>query len=401
MSLTDSVYKCIRPTLRKVAIPTDSVKDDKGRYVHTTRAEIPVACGHCSACRLLKSRQWASRLAFEMTERAKTMPKAHTYFVTLTYKDEVVNNGYDNENEKKAYRDLQLMFKRLRKGSTYLPALKFKYYVAGEFGEQFQRFHWHILLMVEDDSLIPEWITNSGAYVGLGNEFRSVLQDDGEKPQLSLHYINSAKKNQKRLQTGKEATLSFILQNFFWENGHVSVGSSDNLGGAHYVTKTLRYVTKTRKEDRQKIEDDKRRDFHRQSLDLGVLRNDDGSLRSLCGVSVWDIFQGVTIMPMQPKHNNSCDNAIVPIPRYWVRLHCNEEKRIANLPFLCRKAVLEFALRNGADPSKVPAFILDEKLPEADNYRMPEDPDDMPADIYMDLKLFNRELPDLPFWTTI
>ena len=42
--------------------------------------EIP--CGHCIACRIARSREWASRIIHEMVYYEKTC------FLTLTYNDE-------------------------------------------------------------------------------------------------------------------------------------------------------------------------------------------------------------------------------------------------------------------------------------------------------------------------
>lgn len=58
-------------------------------------------------------------------------------FVTLTYSPEHLP-----ENGSLQKRDLQLWFKRLREAT----GLRFRYYAVGEYGEQTQRAHYHVLL---------------------------------------------------------------------------------------------------------------------------------------------------------------------------------------------------------------------------------------------------------------
>ena len=90
--------------------------------------EVLVACGQCVGCRLERSRQWAVRCMHEaqMYER--------NCFLTLTYDDVHLPQGNDL-----IYRDFQLFMKRLRKrfGDNI------RFYMCGEYGEQFGRPHFH------------------------------------------------------------------------------------------------------------------------------------------------------------------------------------------------------------------------------------------------------------------
>lgn len=86
-------------------------------------------CGQCWRCRVNRRRVWTLRLMLEATQH-----QAHS-FVTFTYAPEHLPAGGSLRK-----RDLQLVFKRFRKGG-----LKFRYYAVGEYGEQTSRPHYHVL----------------------------------------------------------------------------------------------------------------------------------------------------------------------------------------------------------------------------------------------------------------
>lgn len=89
-------------------------------------------CGHCIACRIARSREWASRIIHEMVYYEKTC------FLTLTYNDE--NKPQDGSIKKE---DLQKFFKRLRKD---LEPKKIRYFASGEYGDQTARPHYHAII---------------------------------------------------------------------------------------------------------------------------------------------------------------------------------------------------------------------------------------------------------------
>lgn len=114
--------------------PITAWKPDEGgkllfRERKNTR-EIQIPCGQCIGCRLERSRQWAIRCMHEAQ-----MHPANS-FLTLTYSDEHVPSTMSLD-----YRDFQLFMKRLRKrfGSV-------RFYMCGEYGEQFLRPHFHACL---------------------------------------------------------------------------------------------------------------------------------------------------------------------------------------------------------------------------------------------------------------
>ena len=90
--------------------------------------EIKLPCGQCIGCRLERSRQWAVRCMHEASLYENNC------FLTLTYDDAHLPNGNNL-----VYRDFVLFMKRLRKrcGSGI------RFYMCGEYGEQFGRPHFH------------------------------------------------------------------------------------------------------------------------------------------------------------------------------------------------------------------------------------------------------------------
>lgn len=88
-----------------------------------------VSCGRCMACRLNRGSEWAVRILHEQKLHQDSL------FITLTYNDEHLP-----KNNSLKRRDLQLFFKRLRK------RIKVRYFAAGEYGENYQRPHYHAAL---------------------------------------------------------------------------------------------------------------------------------------------------------------------------------------------------------------------------------------------------------------
>lgn len=79
----------------------------------------------------MKSQEWQTRLVHESKCHAKSV------FVTLTYNQEAVPTDYSLK-----LRDLQLFMKRLRKSKPQ----KVRFFAVGEYGDQFLRPHYHLIL---------------------------------------------------------------------------------------------------------------------------------------------------------------------------------------------------------------------------------------------------------------
>ena len=129
---------CFRP-LRgwRAAVPNENGKypivfSAKKRH---SDAYLPLdlACGQCVGCRLERSRQWALRCVHEL--------KCHDSgcFLTLTFNSSSLR---ERGHSSLSVRDVQLFMKRVRK--RFGSGIKFM--ASGEYGDDFGRPHYHVLL---------------------------------------------------------------------------------------------------------------------------------------------------------------------------------------------------------------------------------------------------------------
>lgn len=105
---------------------------------HPKGEPMQIACGQCVGCRLERSRQWAVRCLHE-----SKMHKQNC-FITLTYDDAhlPVDCSLD-------YSHFQLFMKRLRK---HFSGRRIRFYMCGEYGENYGRPHFHAVLFGVDFS---------------------------------------------------------------------------------------------------------------------------------------------------------------------------------------------------------------------------------------------------------
>lgn len=108
------------------------------RPINLPRTETSVPCGHCGFCLQNRKQDWQFRIANELKYAITA------FFVTLTYSDDYVpvKNGVDVLDKT----DLQKFFKRLRKAHALHSHTQIRYYAVGEYGTQYLRPHYHIIL---------------------------------------------------------------------------------------------------------------------------------------------------------------------------------------------------------------------------------------------------------------
>lgn len=99
--------------------------------------ELP--CGRCIGCKLERARAWSIRIGHEAQLYDSNL------FVTLDYAPEHLSSW------SLCYRDFQLFMKRFRKvvdGASPGPDgdHPIRFFVAGEYGSEFKRPHWHAVL---------------------------------------------------------------------------------------------------------------------------------------------------------------------------------------------------------------------------------------------------------------
>lgn len=112
-------------------------RDGSVTFAKNRSLRIPatVKCGQCIGCRLDRSGAWALRCIQE------SQLYENNCFITLTYDDKNLPNGGTLEK-----RHFQLFMKRLRK--KYGSQIRF--YMCGEYGEQFGRPHYHACIFNHD-----------------------------------------------------------------------------------------------------------------------------------------------------------------------------------------------------------------------------------------------------------
>lgn len=120
--------------------------NEKGKIKQT----LTLPCGGCIGCRLEKSRQWAVRCIHEAQMHKKNC------FITLTYNEE-------NHAHSLVYQHFQRFMRRYRKE---FPNHKIRFYMAGEYGDQNGRPHFHACIFGHDfDDKVPFQKLPSGSII--------------------------------------------------------------------------------------------------------------------------------------------------------------------------------------------------------------------------------------------
>lgn len=133
------------PRLNQVVTTTFSDGTIVGLGGEVIEPRIQVPCGRCVVCQNNRREEWAARMELE------SRTAVATYFCTLTYSDEYCPDEL-------MVSDLQKFFKRLRK------KVKCRYFACGEYGDQFQRPHYHFILWLDlfyDRVCIERFVSDS------------------------------------------------------------------------------------------------------------------------------------------------------------------------------------------------------------------------------------------------
>jgi len=133
----------------------------------TPYADKIVPCGVCLACKINRRRKWTARILLESATCAQSI------FVTLTYDEENVPKAVCDELLQPVLkpRDLTHFVKRLRKNGRMG---KIRYFACGEYGENTQRPHYHLVLF--------------GKHCNLENE--RLIRDTWGKGHISISELN-------------------------------------------------------------------------------------------------------------------------------------------------------------------------------------------------------------------
>lgn len=99
-----------------------------------------IPCGKCYNCRKRQRQEWRNRIELENNNQQKIGNNA--YFITLTYDDEHLPKDLKLHKE-----DFQNFMKKYRQNTKE----DIKYYACGEYGDRFQRPHYHAIIWIQDD----------------------------------------------------------------------------------------------------------------------------------------------------------------------------------------------------------------------------------------------------------
>lgn len=153
---------CFKPITAYQAEPGAPLLFAKDEWGKTARGGgyqwLQIACGQCIGCRLERSKDWALRCIHEAQMHKKKC------FVTLTYDDKHLPPDRSLD-----YRHYQLFMKRLRKsawqgmnqensecradrhkGKFGTDNAVIRFYMGGEYGDQYGRPHYHAILFGVD-----------------------------------------------------------------------------------------------------------------------------------------------------------------------------------------------------------------------------------------------------------
>lgn len=126
------------------------------RPIWLSSYELFVPCGKCRACRIARSREWATRLVHECAFHESSV------FATLTYDEEHLPKGASLDK-----REWQLFMKRLRKNTE---GREMKYFAAGEYGDKNGRPHYHACIfgvaLDEKEVIEDAWQHRGMVHVG-------------------------------------------------------------------------------------------------------------------------------------------------------------------------------------------------------------------------------------------
>nr|QJB20072.1 MAG: replication initiator protein [Microvirus sp.] len=137
----------------------------------TCASNVPILlpCGQCTGCKLQRSLSWAIRCVHESKLHAENC------FITLTYDPKKVPPAEAGElpaDTSLNYRHFQLFMKRLRKR---FPEKNIRFYMCGEYGENFGRAHFHACIFGLDFPDKTKWKKGKGDNITL---YRSKILEE-------------------------------------------------------------------------------------------------------------------------------------------------------------------------------------------------------------------------------
>lgn len=203
---------CYRPLTAYKTVDGEVVFHESAR--HDISRTLTLPCGGCVGCRIDRSRQWAVRCVHE----AKMWKR--NCFITLTYSDDHLP-----VDKSLNYVDFQRFMKRFRKRFKGFQAdaenrFPIRFYMAGEYGENFGRPHYHACVFNFDFEDKKVWKrTGSGSLIYRSKDLESLWpfgwSSIGEVTFQSAAYV--ARYIMKKI-TGRDADTHY---EFIDSNGEI------------------------------------------------------------------------------------------------------------------------------------------------------------------------------------
>lgn len=105
---------------------------------------IDVPCGHCPACLKKRQNDWSIRIEKETDYIVKN--GGSCYFITVTYEDHSLPIDEETGCVTLSKPDAQKFIETLKRRILYYKDTKIRYYLCGEYGDQFSRPHYHAMI---------------------------------------------------------------------------------------------------------------------------------------------------------------------------------------------------------------------------------------------------------------
>lgn len=201
---------------------------------------MQVPCGRCIACRIQRTREWTERIMSE------SFYHPCSCFVTLTYEDKYLPLA-DSGRQTLVKKHLQGFFKRLRSDMAYSKdERKIRYYAVGEYGENFQRPHYHAIIFGLDPKKDKELIEDQWPY-----GFVSLGDVSYESAQYVAGYVQKKLYGQREEEyedslppfslMSKNLGKQFVLENadVLGVGGSIPVGNNRRIHRSRYSDRIL------------------------------------------------------------------------------------------------------------------------------------------------------------------
>lgn len=251
---------------------------------------VVLPCGKCFGCRLERARQWAVRLTHE------SQLHGDNCFLTMTYDDDHIPKDYGLDK-----RHAQLFVKRLRQYAWRKWKRRIKFYLCGEYGDKFDRPHYHMILFNLDFVDKKRWKKERGYWLYISEtldklwklghcqigdvSFKSCLyvagyvidKLDGEKYEDAYVYIDKENNIYDREREFALQSLRPAIGKDWYEENYLDVYAHDRVISNGHAAKPPRYYDKLAQEDPNSGFDD----VHRRRLMRAAGFGEDGTRERL------------------------------------------------------------------------------------------------------------------------